>query len=208
MDDYNSYTVIGSTRDDAIGESFDKIGRLIGIPYPAGKGFDALSAEGFVSVTGKDEISYEDFARYKIKEKYSWHLPSPALAGENLDFSFSGLKTAAINLLHRYEQTKEELPRAHFAAAYTYEAIEALAKKVAQALDENKGAPLVVAGGVAANSHIRARLSSLCKKMGRKMHVPPLSLCGDNAAMIAAEGYYRYRSGALADSTLNGSAAD
>ena len=88
------------------------------------------------------------------------------------------------------------------------EAIEALAKKVAQALDENEGAPLVVAGGVAANSHIRARLSSLCKKMGRKMHVPPLSLCGDNAAMIAAEGYYRYRSGALADSTLNGSAAD
>ena len=205
---YTDYTVIGSTRDDAIGESFDKIGRLIGIPYPAGAGFDRLAAEGFSSVAGTTEGAYEIFARRKINKEKDYRLPSPAIAGDNLDFSFSGLKTAAINLLHRYEQTSTPIERDIFAAAYTYEAVEAVAKKVEMALDMYECEELVMAGGVAANSHLRKRLSSLCEKKNRKIHIPPLSLCGDNAAMIGAEGYYQYLAGNLADSTLNGSAAD
>ncbi len=208
VDSYTSYTVIGSTRDDAIGESFDKIGRLIGIPYPAGAGFDRLAAEGFARVAGKTEGAYEEFGKKKINKQNDWRLPSPAIAGDSLDFSFSGLKTAAINLLHRYEQTATPLERDIFAAAYTYEAVEAVAKKVERALDMYEGEELVMAGGVAANSHLRARLSSLCEKKKRKIHIPPFSLCGDNGAMIAAEGYYEYLAGNLADSTLNGSAAD
>ncbi len=208
VDSYTTFSVIGSTRDDAIGESFDKIGRLIGIPSPAGAGFDRLAAEGFARVAKKTENAYEEFAKKKINRQNDWKLPSPALAGETLDFSFSGLKTAAINLLHRYEQTETQIERDIFAAAYTYEAVEAVAKKVECALLQYENDDLVLAGGVAANSHLRARLSSLCEKMGRKIHVPPLSLCGDNAAMIAAQGYYEYLASNFADSTLNGSAAD
>ena len=205
---YTDYEVIGSTRDDAIGESFDKIGRLIGIPYPAGAGFDRLSRDGFVAVAQKEDGAYEEFGAHKINKQKDYRLPSPAIAGDTLDFSFSGLKTAAINLLHRYEQTGAEIERDVFAAAYTYEAVEAVAKKVEMALDTYEGEELVLAGGVAANSHLRHRLAYLCEKKNRKIHIPPLSLCGDNGAMIGAQGYYEYLAGNLADSALNGSASD
>ena len=135
-------------------------------------------------------------------------LPTPALRDGSLDFSFSGLKTAAINLLHRYEQRGQELDRALFAARYTYEAVEAVASKIGAALDENPDCDLVVAGGVAANSHLRRRLTEVASKRGRRIFIPPASLCGDNAAMIAASGYYEYVSGNLADSSLNASALD
>ena len=205
---YTSLEVIGSTRDDAIGESFDKIGRMIGIPYPAGAGFDKLSREGFTLATGDSEHGYEKYkksAAYKDKEMT---LPSPALSGDTLDLSFSGLKTAAINLLHRHEQKGEEINRPLFAARYTYEAVEAVAKKLEAALTLYPEANLVVAGGVAANSHLRERLGRLASKMDRKLFIPPISLCGDNAAMIAAAGYYEYLEGNLADASLNASALD
>ena len=200
--------LIGSTRDDAIGESFDKIGRIIGIPYPAGRGFDALSREGFIKATGDENDFYKKYKKcesYKNKETY---LPSPAIADDSLDFSFSGLKTAAINLLHRYEQSGRELDRSLFAARYTYEAVEAVAKKLTLALGRYPGCDLCLAGGVAANSHLRARLSEVAKKGGVKLHIPTLDLCGDNGAMIAVAAYFEYERGNFADSSLNASALD
>jgi N6-L-threonylcarbamoyladenine synthase len=208
MDSYTDIKLIGTTRDDAIGESFDKIGRLIGIPYPAGAGFDALSKTGFEEIVGICEYPYDEFKKtdfYKNKEMY---LPSPALRDGTLDFSFSGLKTAAINLLHRYEQREEEIPRAAFAARYTFEATDAVAAKISEALLRNPGCDLVVAGGVAANSHLRARLTRVAENHGVRVFIPPLSLCGDNGAMIAAAGYYEYERNNLAHSSLNASALD
>ena len=208
QDDYSTLSMIGTTRDDAIGESFDKIGRIIGIPYPAGRGFDELSKEGYIKATGKEEGFYEAYKKSGAYRDPEMTLPSPALQDGSLDFSFSGLKTAAINLLHRKEQKGEELDRALFAARYTYEAVEAVAKKLAMALDQNPGLDLVVSGGVAANSHLRHRLTDVAKSRGRKLFIPPISLCGDNGAMIAASGYYEFVAGNLADSSLNASALD
>ena len=206
--DYTDFSIIGTTRDDAIGEAFDKIGRLIGIPYPAGRGFDELSREGFIKATGDPTDFYKKFKKSDVYRDREMTLPSPALADGSLDFSFSGLKTAAINLLHRFEQTGKELPRELFAARYTYEAVEAVAKKITEAIRRNPGLNLVLAGGVAANSHLRARLSEVCKAEGVSLFTPSISLCGDNAAMIAAAGYYEYKSGNVADSSLNASALD
>ena len=208
VESYTTLHLIGTTRDDAIGESFDKIGRIIGIPYPAGRGFDALSREGFIKATGDETDFYKKYKKsesYKDKELY---LPSPATKDDTLDFSFSGLKTAAINLLHRFEQSGRELDRSLFAARYTYEAVEAVAKKLTMALERYPAHDLCLAGGVAANSHLRARLSEVVRKNGVKLFIPTLDLCGDNGAMIAAAAYYEYKAGILADSSLNASALD
>jgi len=207
----NSHTdvkVIGATQDDAIGESFDKIGRIIGIPYPAGRGFDKLAREGFIKATGKEEGFYSAYKKSEAYRDPNMTLPSPAINDGTLNFSFSGLKTAAINLLHRFEQRGEELDRALFAARYTYEATEAVAKKIGMALDKYPECDLAISGGVAANSHLRHRLSEVAKNKSRKIFIPPLSLCGDNAAMIAVAGYYQYQTGNLSDSSLNASAED
>ena len=205
---YTDVTMIGTTRDDAIGESFDKIGRIIGIPYPAGAGFDALSKEGFTAAVGDVPDYLKKYSRSAEYKSAELSLPSPALKDGTLDFSFSGLKTAAINLIHRYEQKGLALPRAAFAARYTYEAVEAVAKKLGAALGERPGYGLIVSGGVAANSHLRARLGAMAAELGRELYMPPLSLCGDNAAMIAAAGYFEYKIGNLASSSLNASAMD
>ena len=206
--DYTDISMIGTTRDDAIGESFDKIGRMIGIPYPAGKGFDELSRLGFIEATGKEEGFYSAYKKSPAYKNADMVLPSPALKDGTLDFSFSGLKTAAINLLHRYEQKGLQIPRSLFAARYTYEAVEAVALKIDMALRENPGCDLVVAGGVAANSHLRRRLTEVARKNGVNIFIPPIGLCGDNGAMIAAAGYYEYLNGRFAGSDLNASAAD
>ncbi len=200
--------ILGTTRDDAIGESFDKIGRIIGIPYPAGKGFDELSREGFIKATGDSESFYSKYKRSEAYKDKDMVLPSPAIPGDSLDFSFSGLKTAAMNLIHRYEMKNEELDKSLFAARYTYEAVEAICKKIRCALDLNPECELVVSGGVAANSHIRASLSALAREKKVKIHIPPFNLCGDNAAMIGAAGYFEYLEGRLANSALNASALD
>ena len=206
--DYSDISVVGSTRDDAIGESFDKIGRLIGIPYPAGKGFDALAREGFKKATGKESSFFDTYRRSEAYRDPNMTLPSPAIADGSYDFSFSGLKTAAINLLHRFEQRGEELDLSLFAARYTYEAVEAIAKKVDAAMKAYPDAPLSISGGVAANSHLRERLSAVAKRNGRKIYIPNMSLCGDNAAMIAVAGYFEYKLGNIQDSSLNASAED
>lgn len=208
VSDYSEIKAIGATRDDAIGESFDKIGRMIGIPYPAGRGFDELSREGFIKATGDTENFYSKYKKSEAYKNPDMTLPSPALSGDTLDFSFSGLKTAAINLLHKYEQRGEEIDKALFAARYTYEAVEAIAKKITLALTQNPGCDLVLSGGVAANSHLRKRLSEVAKNNNVKIFIPEMSLCGDNAAMIAAAGYYEYKKGNIKDASLNASALD
>lgn len=208
VESYTKVKTIGSTRDDAIGESFDKIGRIIGIPYPAGKGFDKLSQEGFKEAVGECDDYLEKYRKSAAYKSGDFNLPSPAVKDDTLDFSFSGLKTAAINLLHRYEQLGMELPRAAFAARYTYESVEAVAKKIEMAIDRYGVSEFALCGGVAANSHLRNRLTRLAKAKKVNIYLPKVSLCGDNAAMIGAQGYYEFAAGNIADSSLNASACD
>lgn len=187
VDDYTSFCEIGGTRDDAAGEAFDKIGRVIGLPYPGGAALDKLAYEGDAKA---------------IK------LPSPALAGETLDFSFSGIKTATLNYLNGANQRGEEIDRANVAAAYTAEIVAAIVKKTELALKQTKMHTLVLAGGVAANSHLRRALETLCASLGVHLAMPERALCGDNGAMIAAAGYYEFLRGNLASTDLNASACD
>ena len=178
---------IGSTRDDAAGEAFDKIGRVIGLPYPGGAALDKLAYEG---------------------DPKAYNLPSPALVGDTLDFSFSGIKTAALNIINTASQKGEEINRADLAASYTEKVVGALTKKTEQALLRTGAKTLVVAGGVAANSHLRASLEGLCHERGVTLSMPPVSLCGDNGAMIAMAGYFEYLNGNFASTSLNASATD
>ena len=218
VSDYTDVSVIGATRDDAMGEAFDKVGRLLGLSYPAGAGFDALATEGFLAAAGQAPIEGANGEHPTVREAAArfgttaaareFPLPSPALSGDTLDFSFSGPKTAAVNLLHRFEQTGRDFNRPLFAAAYTYTVTEAAAKKLSEAMDRHPGLPIVLAGGVAANSHLRARLSALCAERSTRLVILPRSLCGDNGAMIAAAGYYELMAGHLAADDLNASAAD
>ena len=182
---YTEYEEIGSTRDDAAGEAFDKIGRVIGLPYPGGAALDRLAYEG---------------------DKKAYKLPSPALGGDTLDFSFSGLKTAALNLINTATQKGEEINRADLAASFTGVIADGFAKKLGMALDMTKFKTVVLAGGVSANSHLRAAAAEVCKKKGAELCLPPLSLCGDNAAMIAAQGYYEFLDGQRDGTDLNASA--
>ncbi len=185
--DYTDFREIGATRDDAAGEAFDKIGRVIGLPYPGGAALDRLAHEG---------------DRAAIK------LPSPALGAETLDFSFSGLKTAALNYINGCRQQERAVPRADLAASFTAAVVEGIARKTEQALQMTGHKTLVMAGGVAANSHLRECLAALCQKRRVTFIVPPVSLCGDNGAMVAAAGYFEYLKGNFADASLNASAAD
>ncbi|MBE6534785.1 MAG: hypothetical protein E7678_07475 [Ruminococcaceae bacterium] len=187
MEDYNRYREIGATRDDAAGEAFDKIGRVIGLPYPAGAAMDKLAYEG-------------DSASIK--------LPSPALVGDNADFSFSGLKTAALNYINSERQKGIEPNASDITASYTKVIVDAIVKKTDYIIKEHNPKTLVLAGGVAANSHIRRALEDLCAKRKVEFCRPSLSLCSDNAAMVAAAGYFEYLDGRFADTSLNASAND
>ena len=204
---YTDYEEIGATRDDAIGESFDKVGRLIGLPYPAGAAFDKLAKESF-STLCPDEPTLLGYAKSQSHKKSPIKLPSPALSDGSLDFSFSGLKTASVNYIHHCQQVGEAVDKTRLSAEFTLEAVGAVYTKVKQALQEYPNHPLVVAGGVAANSHLRQALSALAEEMGVSLSIPPLSFCGDNGLMVAAQGYHEYMAGHLADTHLNGSAAD
>ena len=184
---YTEYEEIGGTRDDAAGESFDKVGRVIGLPYPGGAALDKLAYEG---------------------DPKAIALPSPAIVGDNLDFSFSGLKTAALNYINSAEQRGEEINRADLAASYTAAVTTAISKKVAKALEMTGAKHLVMAGGVAANSHLRREVGKVCERKKVGFTCPPLSLCGDNAAMIATAAYYEFLKGNFADTSLNASACE
>ncbi len=209
VDSPSDIKIIGATRDDAIGESFDKIGRLLGIPYPAGRGFDELAREGFIEATGDENNFYSKYKKSDAYKNGELTLPSPALSDGTLDFSFSGLKTAAINLINRYKLLGRTLPRALFAARYTFEAVEAVVKQLSRALDANPDCHAIsISGGVAANSHLRRRVAEIAEQKGAKTYIPPLSFCGDNAAMIAAAAYFEYEKGNIAPPSLNASAQD
>ena len=184
--DYTDFREIGSTRDDAAGEAFDKIGRVIGMPYPGGAALDKLAYEG---------------------DPNAVKLPSPALH-DGLDFSFSGLKTAALNYINSERQKGEEPSAADIAASYTAVITDAITSKVRKALDMTSASRVVLAGGVAANSHLRKRLSELCKAQNVTLTVPPISLCGDNAAMVACAGYFEYLKGNLSGTGLAASATE
>ncbi len=179
---YTEYEEIASTRDDAAGESFDKVGRVMGLPYPGGHAMDILATQG-----NENAIKF----------------PSPAIHGDTLDFSFSGLKTAVINYLNTKNQKCEEINKADVAASFTYTVVEAIKSKVALAFERTGYKKIVVAGGVSANTHIRAGISEVCKKYKADFYAPLMSLCGDNAAMIGAQGYYEFLDGKLADESLN-----
>lgn len=184
--DYTDFCEIGATRDDAAGEAFDKIGRVIGMPYPGGAALDKLAYEG---------------------DPFSIKLPSPALR-EGLDFSFSGLKTAALNYINTERQSGREPNVANIAASYTRAIVDAVIQKTEAALERTGYRRMVLSGGVAANSHLRASLTALCEKRGVKLTVPPINLCGDNAAMVAMAGYFEFQNGNLADVSLNASATE
>ena len=180
--DYTDMRILGTTLDDAAGECFDKVGRVLGMPYPGGAALDKMAQKG-------DETKY--------------NLPR-SKPGENpYNMSFSGLKTAALNLIHHAEQVGEELDIPSLCAAFTAAVSDTLVPRVVMALEETGYRKIAVAGGVAANSRIRADILAAAEKLGAKVYMPPLSLCGDNAAMIGAQAYYEYLAGNTADMSLN-----
>jgi len=187
VDGYNDYTEIGSTRDDAAGEAFDKIGRVIGMPYPGGAALDRLASEG---------------------DPTAISLPSPALVGDTLDLSFSGIKTATLNYLNGMQQRGQNVNRADVAASFTCKIVSALTLRAEQAMERTGLNTLVLAGGVAANSHLRASLEALCRQRGATLAMPEKGLCGDNGAMVGAAGYFEFLRGNFSGTSLNASACD
>ena len=180
--DYTRMELLGTTLDDAAGESFDKVARVLGMPYPGGAALDRMAA-------GADAAKY-DFPRSK--------------PGANLyDMSFSGLKTAALNFIHHSQQVGQELDVPAFCASFSKAVSDSLVPRVMQALKATGRKKVAVAGGVAANSRIRSDLLTAAGKLGVQTYIPPLKLCGDNGAMIGAQGYYEFLAGNTADMTLN-----
>ena len=178
------FQVIGETQDDAVGEAYDKVGRILDLPYPGGKHLDQLAQSG--------QATYE--------------VPRGMLHDDSLDFSFSGMKSAVMNLVHNAQQRGEEINAANLATSFQEAAVEVLVTKVARALDDHPEIrQFVLAGGVAANSALRQALIDRMSADFPQVHltIPPLSLCGDNAAMIGAAAYTQYRQGDFADLSLN-----
>ncbi len=180
--DYTDFRLVGATRDDAAGECFDKAARVLGMPYPGGRPMDELAQQSAGGV---------------------YELPRASIEGSPLDMSFSGLKTAVVNLAHNAEQKGETLDRAALARDFTRAVSDELVPRAMLAAQECGRKVMVAAGGVAANSIIRADLTAACGREGVKLYLPPLKLCGDNGAMIGAQGYYEYMAGARAELSLN-----
>ena len=180
--DYTDLVLVGATRDDAAGECFDKAARVLGMPYPGGKPMDELAQQSAGGV---------------------YDLPRASIEGHPLDMSFSGLKTAVVNLAHNAEQKGEALDRAALARDFTRAVSDELVPRAMLAARTCGRKTLVAAGGVAANTILRADLMAACAREGVKLYLPPLRLCGDNGAMIGAQGYYEYLAGARADLSLN-----
>ncbi len=179
---YTDMVILGATRDDAVGECFDKAARVLGLPYPGGKPMDDL-AQG-----SKGGV---------------YQLPQVHVDGAELDMSFSGLKTAVVNLAHHAQQVGEELDRAALARDFAQAVSDALVPRTIQAARQAGRKVIVAAGGVAANSVIRGDLEAACRREGLKLYLPPLRLCGDNGAMIGAQGYYEFLAGHTAGMNLN-----
>ena len=182
VESYTSFRVLGRTVDDAAGEAFDKVARVLGLGYPGGP---AVSK----AAEGGNERAYP--------------LPVPHAAGP-YDVSFSGLKTAVMNTVHNAQQKGEAVNVADMAASFQYRITDILADKLLTAARDTGAKRICIAGGVAANRTLRASLETGAKRLGAQLYLPELSLCGDNAAMIAAQGYYEYAAGHLAALSLNG----
>ncbi|MEG6586833.1 tRNA (adenosine(37)-N6)-threonylcarbamoyltransferase complex transferase subunit TsaD [Dendrosporobacter sp. 1207_IL3150] len=180
--DYNNFELVGQTRDDAAGEAFDKVARVMGLPYPGGPYIDQLAAQGNPSAIS--------FPR-ALSEKGSF------------EFSFSGLKSAVLNYLNSAAQRGEQINQADVAASFQTAVVDVLVSKALQAAEHYNVNKLVLAGGVAANSMLKNRLESDCTASGIKLYYPSPILCTDNAAMIACRAYYQYQGGKIADLYLN-----
>lgn len=185
VNDYTDFEVVGRTRDDAAGEAMDKAARTLGLPYPGGVNLDKISKNG-------------DNTKYKF--------PKPRVDDSPLDFSFSGLKTNVINLVHNATQKGEELNPADVGASFINGVVNCLADNTVKAMEMYDEKTLVLAGGVSANSVLRSRMESLAKEKNWDLYLPDLSLCGDNGAMVGAQGYFEYLNGTTANMDLNGKA--
>jgi N6-L-threonylcarbamoyladenine synthase len=181
--DYTKMEIIGCTRDDAAGEAFDKAARSMGMPYPGGVHLDKVAEEG-------DETAFQ--------------LPHPKVSTSPYDFSFSGLKTAVVNLIHNSKQKGVQLPVADLSASFRRAVVDCLTKNVCKAMEDYCMKTLVIAGGVSANRLVRREFDRICKERGWALFVPELSLCGDNAAMVGSQGYYEFLAGNRAGMELNG----
>ena len=179
---YTDMEILGSTRDDAAGECFDKAARVLGLPYPGGVPMDALAKQSAGGV---------------------YQLPHAHVDGAPLDMSFSGLKTAVVNLAHHAKQVGQELDRAALARDFAQAVSDTLVPRAIQAARQAGRTVIAAAGGVAANSVIRGDLERACREVGYQLYLPPLRLCGDNGAMIGAQGYYEYLAGHTAGMDLN-----
>ena len=180
--DYTTFRVLGVTRDDAAGEAFDKAARSLGFPYPGGVAIDRAAENG-------------DAKAVKF--------PRPQVDGAPYDFSFSGLKTAVINYVHTAKQKGRDFSREDVAASFQQAVVDMLASRLMRAADTRGDRIVVAAGGVAANSGLRARLVEDCGRRGLTLYLPPKALCGDNAAMVGAQAYYEFRAGHTAGPELN-----
>lgn len=180
--DYTQMEILGTSLDDAAGECFDKVARVLGMPYPGGAALDKMAALG---------------------DEHKYTLPRSKLGENPYNMSFSGLKTAALNLIHHAEQVGEELDTPSLCAAFSAAVSDTLVPRMELAIQQTGYKKIAVAGGVAANSRIRRDILAMAQKQGATVYMPPLKLCGDNGAMIGAQAYYEYLAGNTADMHLN-----
>lgn len=179
---YTEFEVLGKTRDDAAGEALDKAGRTMGLAYPGGVSIDKLAPQG-------DENAYS--------------FPRPKITGAEFDYSFSGLKTAVINVVHNAQQKGESVDIPSLAASFQKSVVDCLLTNFEAVAKKYGYTQLVIAGGVSANSKLRGEAEEMCARNGWQLTLPELKYCGDNAAMIGAQGYYEYNAGVVAKSDIN-----
>ena len=182
VNDYTDFKIIGRTRDDAAGECMDKAARAMGLPYPGGVNLDRISKDGNPGL-------------YK--------LPHPHVDGSVYDFSFSGLKTAVVNIIHNSKQKGTEISIPDLGASCIETVADCLVNNTVKAAEEFGYNKIALAGGVSANSRLRKRMLDICKQKGWELYMPDLSLCGDNAAMVGAQAFYEFKKGNLASLDLN-----
>lgn len=180
--DYNSFEILGRTRDDAAGEAYDKVARVLGLPYPGGPEIDRLAKEG---------------------NENAIKLPHVSLEADSYDFSFSGLKSAVLNYINKANMMNEEIIRADVAASFQKAVVDVLVEKAMRACDNLGIKKLALAGGVSANTYLRSRMELVCNEKNIEMCVPKPILCTDNGAMIGCAGYYEYINGRVAGMDLN-----
>lgn len=179
---YTSFKIIGRTRDDAAGETMDKVARTLGLPYPGGLNLDIASKNG---------------------DKTAYKFPHPKVSSSVYDFSFSGLKTNAVNIIHNASQKNEKINTADFGASFINGVVDCLVTNTLLAAKDFGHKKIALSGGVAANSVLRQRMKELCKGNDLELYMPDLSLCGDNAAMVGSQAYYEFLNGNVADMSLN-----